>query len=114
MPRGVLFGLFGGLGLAFFLSRGHLRMQRSDEQPGGGAVVLAVTDTDVVVLERSMWTLRTFGVLAQVPIDQLESVEIPHRPRTQPLTLRLSGEREWNYVVPQWTNILGALPERLR
>ena len=114
ISQGMVLGLSGGLGLAYVTSRDHRRMLNSDAQPGGGAVVFAVTDTDVVVLERSLWTLRTFGVLAEVPIDEFEAIELPDRIRSQPVTFMLSGGRTWRYVIPNISPILDALPERLR
>jgi hypothetical protein len=114
VPQGVILGGFGGIGLAGVMFRDHRKMLASGTQPGGGAVVLAVTDTDLVVLKRSMWTLKTFGVLAQVPLEEVQSVVLPDRLRSKPVTFTMADGGEWRYVIPNSAGLLAALPDRLQ
>ncbi len=92
--RPSAFGLFGVL-----WGFRHDRQARADESlPGGLNVAIGLTDSALIVVDRSYWNTKVASVAAIVPFQEILGFRPPKR-KHHPATVVLMDGREWSYLM---------------
>ncbi len=112
-PQGLLQGLGAGLGFAAGLVLSDRGARGNAAQPGGFAVVLAVTPDDLVVFDQNLWGRRTVGVAGRVSLSDVDEIAVTERLGPTKVEFRLNDGRRWRYLVHRWSDVRGALPAPL-
>jgi hypothetical protein len=107
-----------GVGVSVGLAVGlHLKDRNAREDPslpGGLYVMLGATSDDLVVISRSLWSMKDLKVEAREPFSNIVSVHVESKfwPAVT-VTFGLADGKSWRYKVNRWRDLQPRLPQRL-
>ncbi len=113
--QGSILGLGVGLSFYFIASIDDRRIRREGSQPGGALPILALTESSVVLIDKTVWGVSANATLAaQRPLSSIESIDPPRR-RTRTVTFTFDDGKAWTISpVGRWMSLFDELPDRLK
>lgn len=110
----LFIGLGGGVGVALGMYLTDRNLQADLSRPGGLYVILGATSDELILVGRSMWSMRDLRIEARRAFTEISAIEVKKSFLGAPtVTFRFSDGDSWSYEVNKWKDLQPALPQGL-
>ena len=110
--RPVFIGLGAGIAIMIGMVMKDQNARADRSRPGGLYVILGATSDELILVGRSMWSMKDFQIEQRRPFTDIDAIEVNKSFLGSPaVTFRFSDGDSWRYEVNKWKNLQPALPQ---
>lgn len=111
--RWVFLGVGGGVGVSLGMYLADRNAWTDLSHPGGSYVILGVTSDELVLVGRSLWSMKPLRIEARRPLSEISSIDVRKSRGAPTVTFQFSDGNSWRYEVNKWKDFKSALPDGL-